>query len=439
MDSPRHNDSHWYWIAAVTLLAAAAAIRIPPLRFSLFEDEVWVAALLHRGDLHPHTYSIPILFYAIGRCWTSLRGFSDVALREPAALFGLFTPAVAFFAPRERRTRFLWAAMLAFSSPMLFYSGRLKQYTLEAFVTTCLIVLFLRASEHGARRTWVAFFILAGVGALGLFGPVILVAAAGCGALLTRNGRSMRILLSFAAIGVLAGVAYFGWAAPGPQTPMLHGDMDKFFTETGRWVTSPTLFASDSRHWIGESLNQVRFSWFLALVVVIVWIVVRRDWVVLSLALIPPLFVAGASMMHVYPYGEVRLMIFAFPAIYLMLADALSVVANRVPWAPLLLVPFILNGAAGDVYNRTYMRIYDLHPLYDALAASHRGGTLIHASTSFAAPLNYYHPELAPDLRVADVRAPAGPGWYLENASEFDASHASVAMKLGGAVAARFP
>lgn len=99
MTNGRDNADLWYAITFGALLVVAAAIRFRDLGPTLFEDEVWVSDLIRRAAFHPHSYNTPPLFYAIGRAWLSVRGFSDTALREPSAFSGVALCAVPLFAP----------------------------------------------------------------------------------------------------------------------------------------------------------------------------------------------------------------------------------------------------------------------------------------------------------------------------------------------------
>jgi hypothetical protein len=421
----------WYVIAAAAVLTFAAAIRFRGLDVSLFEDEVWAAELIRRGGYHPHSYNIAPLFYAIERMWTALRGASVVALREPAAFFGVAASAIALLLHRDRVTAFVWAALLTFSSPLIFYSGRIKQYTLEAAAVTAMIVLLLRALDSRSRAAWFAFFAVALVAVTTLHGPIFVV----CGAAVAAFPRARRSAIGFLLLFAAFGAAYFFYLAPGPETAKLHGDMNAWFAQTGRWIDSPRTFFAGSMHWSGQAMNLVRFWWLALALLAVVWVAMRRDFAVVALAIVPPLLIAAASALHLYPYGEVRLMIVCFPAFYLLIADAVSAATRRLPVALLLVVPFIVAGVAGDTYNRTYMHVYDCLPLFEAVAASHDAGEPIYADPSLGAPLRFYHPELAKDLRAP--AAAAARGWPLRRGS--GETRGSVAIiRVGEATAVRW-
>ncbi|MEA2163898.1 MAG: hypothetical protein QOK37_2025 [Thermoanaerobaculia bacterium] len=428
----RNNDDLWYALACGLLLATAAAIRFRNLGTTLFEDEVWVSELVQRGGLRPHTFNAPPLFYWIERVWSSVRGFSDAALREPPAIFGVALCAIALAAPFPRLTRFVWAVLLAFSSPLIFYSEHLKQYTLEGCFVAALIVLFLRLRE--SPKAWVvaAFFAVSAIAVLTLHSPIFLLAA-----MAVISIRQPRMLAGFAIVFALWGVAYFGWLAPGPETVRLHGDMTEFFTATGRWVTSPSLFVTGTMHWMGQSLNLVRFWWLAVGLLGLVWIIRERNIVVLLLAILPPIEVAAASAFHIYPYGEVRLMIFCFPSLFLLIAASLAAAARRIPLLLLLVVPVVFVGASGDTYNRTYMHIEDLRELYATVVNAHRAGEPIFSNPSYAGALRHYYPSLGADLRPGVVNAPSNPGWYVQRSRDFAPAGAGIVVRTGDVIAAR--
>jgi hypothetical protein len=398
------NDA-WFAVAAGAVLVFAAALRFHGLDVSLFEDEVWVAELVRRGGWHAHSYLTPPLFYAVERCWAAIAGTSPRALRTMPAFLGVVTAAVPLFATTERRmTRLIWSALLAGSSPLVFYATRIKQYPLEAAVAAALIVLFLRARERDTGTAWLAFFAAAVLGVTTLYEPIFLLAA--CGAVCIRRPR---LVLAFAGVAAVFALAYRGWLSAGPESTLLHGDMTAYFSANGRWITSPRLLLSGTTHWTGQAMNLVRGWWVAAGLLVIVWMATSRKWTLVALAALPPLLIAAASALHVYPYGEVRLMIVSFPAVYLILADSLARVTQRVPFALLLLVPFALSTSR---YNDTYMHLCDLRPLFDFVAANH-GTELVYATPSLAAPLRFHHPESVRYVVEWRDGNMTRPGWYV--------------------------
>ncbi|HXH40007.1 MAG TPA: hypothetical protein VNN08_15355 [Thermoanaerobaculia bacterium] len=428
----RDDADLWYAIAAGVLVAVAAAIRFRVLGTTLFEDEVWVAELVRQGGWHAHSYSTPPLFYAICRGWSALRGVSNAALREPAAIFGVALCAVPFLAPLPRVSRFAWSVLLAFSSPLLFYSARLKQYTIEAFAVTVLIVLFLHTRRNDSRLATVAFFAAGAIAVMTLYSPVFVLVP-----MAILCVRRPHMLMGFGLLFALFGLAYVRWLAPGPESIRLHGDMNAYFAANGRWITSPASFIAGTTHWCGQAMNLVRFWWLAVLLLMVAWLFRERNIVIALLALVPPLSVAAASTIHLYPYGEVRLMIFCLPALYLLVADSIASITRRVPVLLLLLAPFVLNGVARDPYNETYMHVDDLRPMFVMIAHSHTSGEAIYADPSFAASLRYECPAVAADIRSGTERTVTRPGWYIQRIPPFDSSGAKTVLRMGDVIAAR--
>jgi hypothetical protein len=267
-----------------------------------------------------------------------------------------------------------------------------------------------------------------------LYAPLFLLAA-----MAVVSIRRPRLLAGFALLFALGGFAYFGWLKPGQESIRLHGDMTGYFTASGRWVTSPSLFITNSLHWMGQSLNLVRFWWLAAGILVLVWLIRERNVVLPLLAILPPVAVAAASVFHLYPYGEVRLMIFCFPALFLLIAVSLAEAARRVPALTLLLAPFVLMGVSRDVYNDTYMHIDDLRPMYTMIAGGHAKGEAVYADPSFAAPLIYYYPWIAIDVRSGPTLTTAGPGWYIQRTATFRAAGERTALRIGDVTAVHKP
>lgn len=446
MDSPtvrqanaanRDPESFWFIAAVCLLLTVSAALRFRGLADSLFEDEVWVARLLKSGDLRPHTYAIPVGFYLLGRLWAAIAGYSDFALRIPAAVFGVLLCAVPFAAPLPRLTRYFWAALLAFSSPFLYYSARLKQYTVEATLDTLLIVLFLRASESCSRRDWTYFFLTASVAVFLFHSPVFIVAAAGLAALVSRKTRSRTVIVAFIGVGVLAIAAYATYMSPGLETARIHGDMEEWFSRTGRWVASPRDLLSNTLHWTGHALNLARGGLVVTFVLVCNWLNHERRLSILILAVAPPSVAILLSMLHLYPYGEVRLMLFCFPGLYLLIAVAMGHL-SRQPIVPVVaLAVFSFQGIARAPYDTTYMRTPDLKDVY-AMIATDRAREPIVATPSFATPLLYYYPELGTRTEIRTISSPDRPGWYLQLASDLK-KRGSFTLEREGVIATRVP
>jgi len=134
----------------------------------------------------------------------------------------------------------------------------------------------------------------------------------------------------------------------------------------------------------------------------------------------------------------VRLMVFTFPALLLLAACALRSLVGKLRHAGTAVVVgfcllFLWGGVVRQTYNSTYMRVEDLRPLYDFVAAHHHAGEPVFVDTSSVGPLPFHHPELARDLRQA---APDGPGWFVGRAASLQVP-AQIWFRMGDTVAAR--
>jgi uncharacterized membrane protein len=380
------------------------------------------------GDLQPHSYATPPLFYFLLRWWAALRGASDSALREIPNLCGTLLCALPMLtttlAPRlgDRIVRLFWTWLLVFCSPLLFYSTRLKQYPLEAAASFVLLATCFHALDSRSGRTWALFFVI-GLGlVLFLHTPVLTwgAAAGACLTLAPRVRQRLGVALGFLLVALSAGLAYIGYMTPGRLTTSLHGDMNIWFELRHRWIHGPDEAFEASKHWLGQVLNLTPDWYLVALIALAVWWhrgpqPRRYKLAMMAFAALPILAIILASTARLYPYGETRLLLFLTPAIFLLLANGLRelVRSGRAgsAVATLFLVLFAWNGTVGDTYNRTFMKIADLRPLIDFVSRNHRQGEPIYSQESYSSVLIHYDPLLRGDLRPYD--GASGPGWYV--------------------------
>ncbi|HVT45422.1 MAG TPA: hypothetical protein VMT00_13655 [Thermoanaerobaculia bacterium] len=416
--SPGHG---WFAVAGVAVLAFAAVLRLDRLDAALFWDELWVVELMRAGPYVPHFNPMPPLFFWMVKAASALLGFSDVALHvtpfvigvalvaAPLALRGLLPGSL------ERTEAFIWTWLLAFSSPVIYYSARLKQYSLEALASLLLIGLCLWCvSEIHSKKRMIVFFASASVAMLLLHTPVFLFP--GCvAALLLAVWLAGRMATHFpwalagrvAAGSVITSLcfvaAYFGYLKPSPEMrypdPMYEFWAHLFFD--GRW----SFVEEWSRIWVGQMLNLVKFFWLAAAIAIAIWIaraVIRRDVVELAKVVVgslPVLSLLAASWLRLYPYGEVRLMLFLAPGLYLLVAASSMELMRALPrlaftGLTILLVTFLVQQVVRDPHAQ-YFGATDLRPLYDFVGGSHRSREPILSAPADAKVLGWYYPRLA--------------------------------------------
>lgn len=130
------------------LFGAAFLIRLIALNQSLWLDETITAKVVHQFSLFqisslfsPADFHPP-LYYIVMKMWTTIFGYSEVALRMPSVIFSLLTGhAVFLIGTRLKNQKFgLWSAALYLFNPLVvYYSQEARMY----FLVTCLLTFAL--------------------------------------------------------------------------------------------------------------------------------------------------------------------------------------------------------------------------------------------------------------------------------------------------------
>jgi hypothetical protein len=402
-------------VLLVALFALLLAARHGGRTFWL--DELWLVRWLRDG-FTPDT-PVPPLFVAMARATGALFGFGERALRIPALLgYGALIVLPALL-PRRRgalvsgRFALLWSLLLALSSPVGFYATQLKQYTWEAALGAALMVAYLafdRAPEaRGPVQTLFALALLAplvAVPALLVVVPVMAVAWIRLRSLdpALSQRRAGQRLLAAGTVGSGAVLALVAARAPSFVAGLANQQLKSYWA-TRYWDGSWAFFRDATRHWLGQSLNLVRGGLVILALLALLWLVAGRGErtrrALFSVVCVAPLLLAlAASRLGRYPYGEVRLMLFALPGALALLAAGFEALAAR--WrrlgalaAGLFVLAFAYNGAVRETYNSSYMRCHDARDVNALLTALWRPGSVLVADPGFVAQLGFYHPELA--------------------------------------------
>jgi hypothetical protein len=423
---PQRQCAVTVFVLALSVVAIVNAWRA---QRTVYGDETWIVERLRSGPYTAHAVAAPPFFFIVARSVLRFVGDSDFRLRLPAQAFALLCAAapVVFYPLTKRwlsfRAALTWALLLAFSSPYAFYGTRVKQYTSEAFVATLLLCLALWVLDSpGKRERRIVFGVVAVIAAATTHcGPFVL-ATTGAMALAravlgwrlrdtaVRSSLSFCVEhLGFAAVFVAAWVLYL---SPGEEVRQQWGDLVEYFNRTGeRFFFDGTVsFIVDrTRHWLGQYLNLTPFAMYAAALAGVTWLAARRSTLSRGCRLIlviggiaPVVAVLGASAMKAYPYGEVRLMAFAFPGLAMLIAAVsdYAMALPRVGWAArtvgfVFLGAYVVHGFVLESYNRTYMRAFDQSHLWKIVSQNVRSGDVIVAWRTQGVPLLYHHPELA--------------------------------------------
>lgn len=445
---PRAIDTRRVLVAIAILVVLASAVhRLARAGQTFFIDEIWVVDLVREGVYAPGAVPQPPLFFFAAVAASRLCGLGEVCLRMPSLLASILLALVPLASLRwtrgvlDERGALAWTVLLAFSSPIAFYAARVKQYPTEALgaaviLAACLAVVAMPES----RRRWRAYFVLCAVLVPLLHSAGLVVLGTGLAltwiAARTDRKAALRVLAGHAALGLLFVAAYLAYMRPGQVTTERFGDLYDYFRaqrEPAFFDGSLRFLVERSAHWLGQLLNVTR-GMLLAAAAAIVWWggsrLRQRDWSLLAVALacvVPPAAVLTASAFELYPYGEVRLMIFAAPAFFLLIALAIqhATAAGRrigltvsVVAASFVLL-FIVRELQVRPYDASYMNVADFSATYSYVRAHHPPGVPILARKTHAVPLAYYLRGIAaPDVifiedHGAAPAVPDGEFWTL--------------------------
>jgi hypothetical protein len=425
-------------VARATVLAIVAAVAGGAIhRWSFagqtfFIDEIWVVDVVRQGRFWAGLPQPPAFFFAsvaASRVW----GLGESCLRLPAFLSALLLTLVPLFAWRRgllgAPAAVAWTVLLAFSSPIGFYAARIKQYPTEALGAAVILTAFLGVL-HGRVRMRGYFAVCVLLVPLLHSSPFVIlgtgVALAGFTARSDRRA-AVRVLLGHTALGALFAAAYLAYIRPRAATSGYFGDLYDYFQANQEAVFfdgTPRFVLTRTAHWAGQMFNLTPWMLVAAAAAILFLIVRRRDATTLATAfacVAPPVAVLLASAFALYPYGEVRLMIFAAPGLFLLVALAVQEL-SRTSWIAALLciafgVLFLVREIRLQPYNATYMGTRDLHATYAFLRANLPHGVPVVARKTEAVPLRFYVPEAKVVSIPESAREPVFPApgevWML--------------------------
>lgn len=270
----------------------------------------------------------PPLFLWIEKTASLTLGDSLLALRLAPCLASC--AALVLFAVLARRTlpdAAPWATLLfATSDRLLWHTCEAKQYALEEFAAVLLMAVYEWTRGWPSAKRSLLFAALApavlGVAYPGcfLYGAVLL-------ALFSDVWRTRRTM-AWLAFGLLvaAVLATFGWLLTGPiraqrdATIVECWQSMRQFPDWSRPASVPGWLLRSTLDLFGYCVKPLG-GWLAplaALGAVACWRRGRRDWCVLLI--MPIALAAFASCLKAYPYGGMRVMVYATPAVILLVA-----------------------------------------------------------------------------------------------------------------------
>ena len=200
------NAKRELWIL-VGLILLGAGLRLVQLgQESLWFDEAWTALFAQQrgAALREILWNQPFPFYYLLMSgWTTLAGWSEVALRLLSALAGivsiplLYRLVAALFTRRDAKV----AALLLAVSPLhVWYSQEARMYALAAALALAANLAFLVALRTNRRSWWAAYVLLSACGLHTFYYNALFLAVQGLAMLYQlvreRFSSQMRRLLS---------------------------------------------------------------------------------------------------------------------------------------------------------------------------------------------------------------------------------------------------
>jgi uncharacterized membrane protein len=171
----------------IILFISSFLIRLINLNQSLWLDESIVAKVvktipfhliptqLSPGDVHP-----PLYYMAIS-AWTSLFGYSEVALRMPSILFSLIAGWFVYKIGKmlKNHTTGLWAAAFFLFNPLvIYYSQEARMHMMAAMLLTIVLYYFLLVIQPKPKKSNIILFnIFAAFSMFTFYGSGFFIAA----------------------------------------------------------------------------------------------------------------------------------------------------------------------------------------------------------------------------------------------------------------------
>jgi hypothetical protein len=152
-----------------------------------------------------------------------------------------------------------------------------------------------------------------------------------------------------------------------------------------------------------------------------------RFALIAGMAFAPVVLALFASGVRLYPYGEVRLMAFAFPGLAFLIGSALAEAvpggrtrAIGIAACAVFLFFYFRNGILRESYAHIYMGVYDQREDFDCLASWSKPGDTILISKDDRGPLQFEEPGLTAKCRLVDLEHfvflssdPSDRVWFL--------------------------
>ena len=342
-------------LLSIALIAAGIALRLWQFmgRSALWTDEATLANNIvsrpyGRLILEPlgHNQAAPPGFLIVEKTVVSIFGANELALRA----FPLVCSIIALFLLWRLAARLVSAeavpltiAPFALAPPLIFFAADAKQYSSDVAIALALLLLALDLGKGELTRKRATLAALAGVLAVWLSQPAVIVLA-GIGAAMLAHACFAHAKPERARIaGVVGAWAVSAGAVVAVSLHQLAPAARRYmyaFWNDGFWPIAPAHLSSwtwpmlRSASLLGGQLALPTSVGASGVVLAVVGTVAlsRRDRRAAMLVVAPILVALGASAAHLYPFAD-RLSLFLIAPILLLAAAGLDAIAASIPRA----------------------------------------------------------------------------------------------------------
>lgn len=386
------------WVLLAAIVGVAAFLRFQ----ALGEPSYWLDEILHQelttraGEqvwwrwiraLHDEHGSL----YYLTQLATRLFGTSETAGRSAAALFGVATIPLVWFASRSTRAA---AILLAVSPLHVYYSREARGYALLMFLTAALVLVLMRGKSFGALCGILAAMLYTAAVAAPVVASAFVVAVL-C-ALRTRERWYWRSAAACAVTLLLFRAVYAANPVEDAAWPGFPGLGPDFFDLLLRTFTVSALGTS-----IG---GRVAVAMLLFSIVGAV-VTARRhptEGIVLIGMTVLPLVIAIASLRVFDHFFAARYVTPALIGFVLLAAAGISAIVRR-EWLAMLVAVVIASQTWAAARNDTFQKL-DWRQIAQTIWRQSQPGDLVIAAEPWSeVSLRYYLLQLPRRVKLVNI------------------------------------
>ena len=151
----------------IVIFAAALALRLPHLGYSLYGDEMFSLLRDSSTFLTQSEDRFRPVFFSLLYLWRQLGFHGEIGLRLLPLIFGLAQIPLAYHIGRRLSGKPLaraFAVLMAVSPMLIEFSQELRMYSMVAFLALLQVWIFLRLRERSSLGWWIAFVAVTWIG-----------------------------------------------------------------------------------------------------------------------------------------------------------------------------------------------------------------------------------------------------------------------------------